>query len=155
MSIEEIVDTQHNCDQATNDMSSQDEISQPAESQELPQQQHQQHAPNTNSTTPKATDDDEDEDRQTNHLYSSYSSFNSTHNHHGNDDDDDCNSSEDTKTNCRSKCDSIKSEQHNGQQEQVRYWYHISFIGIKLILALNLFIAAKPAATTRSTAKAM
>lgn len=119
--MEEIGDTKRNCDQATNDMSSQGNTTQQAESQEH-QQQQQQHASSTNNTTldsSKTGDDDEDEDRQTNHLYSTYSSFNSTHNHHENDDDDDCNSSEDTKTSCRNKCDSIKTEQHNGQQQQV------------------------------------
>lgn len=125
-STTECVGIQLNCDQPTNDMSSEDKLTQHrATTQE--QQQEQHHVPHTTDSNlePSQTknDDDEDEDRQRSHLYSSYSSFNSTHNNHGNDDDDDCNSSEDTKTSCRNKCDSIKTEQHNGQQQQVKITY--------------------------------
>lgn len=108
---------QRDCDQATNDMSSTDIApNQSKEHQQSPSQPISVES-NGEQTQTQADDDDED-DRQTNHLYP-YSSINSIHNHYGNDDDDDCNSSEDTKTSCPSKCDNIKTEQHNGQQQQV------------------------------------
>lgn len=126
----ESIDDKRNCDQATNDMSSADKM------QQLQAPQPHQHQPiNQNASESTGTDnaqtaeEDEDEDRKTNHLYP-YSSISTTHNHYGNDDDDDCNSSEDTKTSCPSECVSLKTEQHNGQQQQVKLnmVFDVSFI---------------------------
>lgn len=124
--VNESIGDNLNCDQATNDMSSEGKIPQQPHkqppSQQQQQQQQMQNSTDTNAETASTAEEDEDEDRRkTNHLCP-YSLFNSTHNHYGNDDDDDCNSSEDTKSSCPSKCDSLKTEQqHNGQQQQVNH----------------------------------
>lgn len=72
----------------------------------------------TGATAAQTAEEDEDEERKTNHLYP-YSSMNNHHNHYHYDDDDDCNSSEETKPSCPGECVSLKTEQHNGKQDQV------------------------------------
>lgn len=112
---------EYNCDQATNEMSSVDKIppstSPPPTSSSSSPQPHQ-NAMESGGKNAKTAEEDEDEDRKTNHMYP-YSSISSSHKHNGNDDDDDCNSSEDTKTSCSGVCVSPKTEQPNGQQQQV------------------------------------
>lgn len=106
-SADESVNDKHNCDHATNEMSSADKTP-----------QTNLNSTDTGAKTVQTAEEDEDEERKTSHLYP-YSSINNNHNHYHYDDDDDCNSSEETKPSCAGECVSLKTEQRNGQQEQV------------------------------------